>query len=46
MMNMASSIKEGGPLLVDMYKNRGGGYDELLDRAACWRGLANSRLRN
>ena len=44
MMNMASSIKEGGPLLVDMYKNRdSGGYDELLDPNGSvrprWRGL-------
>lgn len=44
MMNMASSIKEGGPSLVDMYKNReSGGYDELLDPSGAvrprWRGL-------
>ena len=44
MMNMASSIKEGGPSLVDMYNNRGsGGYDELLDPNGAvrprWRGL-------
>ncbi len=44
MMNMASSVKEGGPSLVDMYKNReSGGYDELLDPNGVvrlrWRGL-------